>query len=210
MTATSGGPAGSDARFEDRIETAGHGSRNELGQLLEECRHYLLWIARHAMGPGLQAKVGASDVVQETFLEAQVHFGQFRGRTRHDLQAWLRRILIARLANTCRTYLATDKRALSREVPLSAIRLSQGREVEVPFHRTCSPSGQAIQSELSQALDQGLGRLQERLRSAVLLKHQDHLTFQDIGRRLDCSAEAARKLYCRGIHQLQRELKSLS
>lgn len=210
MAAMSGGRSGSGARFGDRIDSACHGSRSEKGRLLEECRHYLLWIATHALGPGLQAKVGASDVVQETFLEAQKHFSQFHGRTRHDLLAWLRRILTAQVANTCRTYLASEKRALSHELPLSAIRVKKMDQGDVLAQETPSPIDRAIQNELSQAVDQGLRRLKSRLRSAVLMKHQDQLTFQEIGQSLECSAEAARKLYCRGIRQLQRELKSLS
>ena len=33
------------------------------------------------IGPDLQAKVGASDLVQETFVEAQRHLAAFRGKT---------------------------------------------------------------------------------------------------------------------------------
>ena len=46
------------------------GSRQALGQILESCRNYLLLIAGKELTSDLQAKGGASDLVQETFLEA--------------------------------------------------------------------------------------------------------------------------------------------
>src|SRR5262249_13094013 len=47
------------------------GSPEALGQLLELCRRYLLQVANAELETLLQAKAGASDLVQETFLEAQ-------------------------------------------------------------------------------------------------------------------------------------------
>ena len=57
------------------------GTSDDPGRMLDGCRQYLLMIANEVIGPELQAKVGASDLVQDTFLEAQRHLGAFRGRT---------------------------------------------------------------------------------------------------------------------------------
>src|ERR1700678_474199 len=69
------------------------------GQMLNGCRQYLLMIANEVIGPDLQAKLGASDLVQDTFVEAQRHLGVFRGKTDVEMRAWLRKILECRLAN---------------------------------------------------------------------------------------------------------------
>src|SRR4051812_46159075 len=61
------------------IRRARAGSHEALGQLLDGCRGYLLRIARDELDPRLQAKGGASDLVQETFLEAQRDFAAFTG-----------------------------------------------------------------------------------------------------------------------------------
>jgi RNA polymerase sigma-70 factor (ECF subfamily) len=45
------------------------GSREALGRLLETCRPYLLLVANNELDRDLQAKAGASDLVQETFIE---------------------------------------------------------------------------------------------------------------------------------------------
>ena len=84
-------------------------------------------IANEVIGPELQAKLGASDLVQDTFLEAQRHLGVFRGQTKAETTAWLRKILECRLANIRRSYLATEKRAANREVTIDTLLASSSR-----------------------------------------------------------------------------------
>src|SRR5262245_15723438 len=91
-----------------------------LGQLLELYRGYLALLARLQIGRRLQGKVDASDVVQETFLEAYRHFPQFRGTTEAELVSWLRQILAARLAKLVRRYLGTRRRDVRMERELVA------------------------------------------------------------------------------------------
>src|SRR5437016_2620511 len=88
------------------------GSPGALGAALEAYRDYLLGIADREIAPALKAKGGASDIVQETFLEAQRDFAGFRGDTDDDLRAWLRRLLLNNVANLARAYRRTDKRRL--------------------------------------------------------------------------------------------------
>src|SRR5437870_8093656 len=83
------------------------GSPEALGQMLEACRGYLLLVAQRELAPDLRAKGGASDLVQETFLEAQRDFPRFSGRSEAELLAWLRRLLLNNLANFTRHYRAT-------------------------------------------------------------------------------------------------------
>jgi RNA polymerase sigma-70 factor, ECF subfamily len=99
---------------------AGQASRaqEDAAQMLNGCRQYLLMIANDVIGPQSRAKLGASDLVQETFLEAQRHVEVFRGKTRAEMRAWLAAILSCRLANARQSYLMTQKRAGCREVAL--------------------------------------------------------------------------------------------
>src|SRR5262249_40293411 len=102
----------------ERLDEARAGSTHALGQVLEACRLYMLGIAERELDPLLRAKAGASDLVQQTFLEAQRDFGQFHGGTEDELLAWLRRLLLNNLANFARQYRGTHKRAVNREVRL--------------------------------------------------------------------------------------------
>ena len=80
-----------DPLADDRqsLDRARRGSPQALGQVLELCRRYLLHIANSELDSHLQAKLGASDVVQETFLEAQRIFDRFEGNSPDELRAWL-------------------------------------------------------------------------------------------------------------------------
>src|SRR5262249_46357722 len=94
------------------LAAARAGSRADLGQALELGRKYLLLVAERELDADVQAKGGASDLVQETFLEAQRDFAQFRGTTEAELLAWLRQMLLHNIANFTRRYRGTGKRAV--------------------------------------------------------------------------------------------------
>jgi RNA polymerase sigma-70 factor, ECF subfamily len=178
----------------------------DVGKMLSSCRQYLLMIANEVIGPELRAKLGASDLVQDTFLEAHRHISNFRGKTRAEVCAWLRRILECRLANVRRSYLATEKRATFREVAIDPLLAGLHAENQVLKSRALSPSDHAIRNEWNEALEQGLMRLPDRYREPVAWRHKEQLSWDEIGRRLGCTAEAARKVWTRGIQRLRREL----
>src|SRR5689334_6949794 len=97
------------------LAAARAGSREALGAALDHCRRFLLAAARDAVGPGLAAKGGASDLVQETYLEAQRQFPHFAGGSGGQLRAWLRRLLAHKAAHLGRHYRNTRKRVVGRE-----------------------------------------------------------------------------------------------
>ena len=61
------------------------GSREALGRALDACRGYLLLVAQGELAPDLRAKGGASDLVQETLLEAYRDFALFHGGSEGEL-----------------------------------------------------------------------------------------------------------------------------
>ncbi len=184
------------------LGSARAGGPEELGSLLMECRNYLLLVADQRLGADLRGKVSASDLVQETFLEAQKAFGRFGGQRQDELLAWLCCILVNNLANARRRYRGTDKRALEREVPLGgdgAGGAGAGQAVDTP-----SPSARAAAAEEVAALEAALARLPERYQRVIRLRYHEQMTFQQIGDATGCSAEAARKLWARAVDRLQK------
>jgi RNA polymerase sigma-70 factor, ECF subfamily len=87
------------------------------GDALEAFRNYLLLVARRERDPALQGKGGASDLVQETFLEAHRDSALFNGASQEELRAWLRRLLLNNLANFTRPYRETSKLQVGCEMP---------------------------------------------------------------------------------------------
>jgi len=192
-----------------RLTAARAGSADALGQVLEACRGYLLLIAQQQMNPALQAKGGASDLVQETFLEAQRDFGQFQGTTQAELAAWLRRLLLNNMANFARHYRATDKREVGRERPLDPGNSSSAGNAGLAA-ALASPSGQAITREQAEALARALEGLPEDYRQVVLLRYRDERTFEDIGQIMGRTPNAVRKLWLRAVERLKEALKGLT
>src|SRR5437588_144962 len=89
--------------------------------LLERYRPYLQVLAQAQLGRHLRAKCDASDLVQQTLLEAHRDFAEFQGSREAELLAWLRRILAHNLYNEARRF-AAQQRDAAREVSLEQVR----------------------------------------------------------------------------------------
>ncbi len=182
------------------------GSREALGQALEACRGYLLVLAQREVDPELRAKEGGSDLVQETFLEAQRDFAGFHGQSEEELRAWLRQLLLNNLANLKRRYRATAKRQLGREVALEGGGSSAERGGNLAAD-SLSPSGLAMQNERAQALHQALARLPDDYRQVLLLRYQEGRPVEDIAQQMNRSTNAVRLLWSRAIRRLREEME---
>jgi RNA polymerase sigma-70 factor (ECF subfamily) len=186
------------------IRQARAGSSEALGDLLQSCRGFLLQIARAELDPRLHAKGGASDLVQETFLEAQRDFHAFQGDSETDLLAWLRQRLRFRVAKFVRTYRQTAKRAAGREVRLQ---LSSSRAVgNEPVANQASPSEHVLADERDRAIEDLLERLPEEYRLVLRLRYREGLGFDAIGAALGRTPNAARKLWARAVEQIRHDL----
>jgi RNA polymerase sigma-70 factor (ECF subfamily) len=161
-------------------------------------------VANRELDADLRAKGGASDLAQETFCKALADFSQFAGHTPGELVAWLRRILHNNVANFTRHFRQTDKRQVGLEValePAGTGGYDRPMEASSP-----SPSHVAMGRERAEPLEQALQRLPDQYREVIVLRHREGQSFEAIGRALDRSPDAARKLWVRAIAQLQQEL----
>ena len=172
------------------------------GQGAEPFRDYLLLVANEELEPELRAKLGASDLVQETFLGAQRDIRSFRGRSEREWRLWLRGILVHVLANHRRQYRAIAKRRVECEVSISST-----PHFDWPAANP-SPSADLAMREIEAALLSALDSLAEHHRNVVLWHHRDRLPFEEVGRRLGISADAARKHWERALKALRKELRA--
>jgi RNA polymerase sigma-70 factor (ECF subfamily) len=186
----------------DWLPAARAGSAEALGAILEACRGYLLLIAQRELNPDLQPKGGASDLVQQTLLDACQGFALFQGHSEAELLAWLRRLLLNNLASFARQYRGTNKRQVRREVTLPSGGSSANRQASLAT-RTPSPSGHAMAREWAQAVQRALEQLPDEYRQVIQLRYEEGRSFEDIGQLLGCTPNAARKLWVRAIKRLQ-------
>lgn len=184
------------------IRQARGGSVDAVGCLSEECRQYLLAIAHAELHSRLRPKLGGSDLVQQTLLEAFQDFSRFSGDDEVELLAWLRQILINNLANAERHYFGTAKRDLAREV---ALEVTQERN---ELARVADRAERAAMlEEETQRLLMAIDELPPVMAQVIRLHHEQGLTFAEIGARIQRSPEAARKLWVRAIRALQGRIR---
>ncbi len=143
-------------------------------------------------------------MVQDTLLCAQQHLGQFQGQTVGELQAWMRAILINNLRNARRRFRAGSIRDLERERPLNTGWTEQGAARSLADSET--PSRFVQSAEQNSRLVAALDALPADYRLAVTMRNFDRSSFAEIGRSLNRSEAAARKLWLRAIDQLGRLL----
>jgi RNA polymerase sigma-70 factor, ECF subfamily len=198
----------SNEPFQLAIEAARTGSLFALGTLFEECRKYLLLVANRQLGESIQGKVAASDLVQETFLQAQQVFGRFEGTSREELLAWLKRILEFKIAQATRTFAATEMRAVSCELPIHVVEPKLGTDRRRP--QEPSPDSAVQTSEKRERLRKALDRLPPDYRLAIELRNLQQRSFAEVGKALNRSAGAARMVWVRAVAQLETELRSVS
>ncbi|HJT76089.1 MAG TPA: sigma-70 family RNA polymerase sigma factor [Gemmataceae bacterium] len=188
------------------IRAARAGSPEALGRLLEGCRAYLLLLANRNLSPDLQAKGGASDLVQDTFLEAQHDFPRFQGHTHQDLRNWLCGILRHNLADFRRHYRDRAARQVSQEQPLNALELAGLRDKLVAD--TPPPEDRAVAAEEEAAVRRAVARLPEDYRRVIALRHQEGRSFDAIAQEMGRTPEAVRKLWFRAIERLRQDMKA--
>jgi RNA polymerase sigma-70 factor (ECF subfamily) len=173
---------------------------------LERFRSYLHLLARLQLDARFQAKLDASDVVQQTLLKAHEAFAQFRGHEPAELAAWLRQILARTLADLVRD-LGRAKRDVALERSLEAAVENSSARLEAWLAADqSSPSQQAMRNEQSVRLAEALARLPELQRQALVLKHCEDWSLAEIGKHLGRSPAAVASLLRRGLKQLREQL----
>jgi RNA polymerase sigma-70 factor (ECF subfamily) len=176
---------------------------------LEPFRSYLLLLARTRLDRKLRSKLDASDVVQQTLLEAHQAMESLRGHNVAAQAAWLRQILARNLANAVRD-LTRDKRDLHRERALEAgLEESAARLNGWLVADQSSPSQQAQRHERALLLAQALAELPEHQREAVVLRHFHDCSLAEIAEELHCTTAAVTGLLHRGLKALRKLLNEL-
>jgi RNA polymerase sigma-70 factor (ECF subfamily) len=197
----------SSGRIGPLLREARIGSPEALGQVLAAYRPFLFAIARDEIDSELKAKAGPSDLVQESFLEAQRDFANFTSENESHFRGWLYTILMNNLADLRKRYLKTAKRQVRRERPLG-VRDSKNLLRDLGELDGHSASRRAISREEAERINAALDRLRPAFRQVIILRSQQRQSFVEIGESIGKSADAVRMLWQRAIVKLRRELGS--
>ena len=127
-----------------------------MAELLAKYRPYLRLLARRQLDGALAARLSASDIVQQTQLEAFRDCGLFRGDNEEQFVAWLKAILLNNVAQATRTHVIAKKRSVRHELATA----DNGRSIAERFvGRGDSPSAAAMRGESAVTLAQAMEKL---------------------------------------------------
>lgn len=178
-------------------------------RLFEASRGYLGLVARAKIETWLQAKVDASDLVQQTLLEAFCDFDRFRGATEAEWLAWLRRILRNNATDFARHYGGADKRQAKLEIAFRGPGDdSAAGGAPEPVGPEETPSRTFARRDEELRLAAAIERLSPDYREVIVLRNLERLPFEDIATRMARSRPATQMLWARAIRKLQDELKA--
>lgn len=188
------------------LEQARRGDREALGKLLESQRVALHRLAERQLDGRVAVRVDASDVIQQTFLEAHRSFPQFAGRGARELVAWLQGILGHKVAGAVRDHALLQKRDVRRDRSIDDSGGGAGPLKQQLDAGLSTPSQKAIRGEEVQRLTEALTLLPDDQREAVRLRHLEGWTLADIARHLGRTPSATAGLIKRGMQALRRQL----
>lgn len=174
-------------------------------EALEHFRPYLMLLARVQLGLRAGARIDASDVVQQTLVEANQKAADFQGGE-GDLAAWLRQILAHNMADAFRALNrakrdARRERSLEEELGRSSARLERWLRSDEP-----SPSQHARQRERAVRLAAAMEALPDAQREALVLQYWHGWSLARIGESMGRSAASVAGLLRRGHAQLRQSL----
>ena len=186
------------------------GDRAALQMLLSQYCNYLSLLVRLRIGRDFQARIDASDVVQEVLLRAVRDFPAFRGTTETELMQWLRRILSRTMTDLVRRNRA-DKRDVALERRLDdELEQSSRMLASVMADAASSPSQKASRRESARLLADAIAQLPDNLREVIILRHFEDMPLAQVAERLGQSSNSVQKLWSRAIIELNRQLADLA
>jgi len=143
----------------------------------------------------------AEDVAQEAFVKAYRAIGSFRGDS--AFYTWLYRIAV----NTARNTMASrQRRPVDYEADLSE---SQQSAVESRMRHLDTPEAAALTDEIHRTVNRAVEELPEDLRTAIILREIEGLSYEEIAEAMDCPVGTVRSRIFRAREAIDRNLKPL-
>ncbi len=102
--------------WSELLQSAREGDDSALNQIWKELRSYLLMVAHQRLDAGLKGKMDASDVVQQSLMEAHRDFSEFRGQSEGEIKAWVCKLVVHNLADAGRRFRQSQKGMLAKRL----------------------------------------------------------------------------------------------
>jgi RNA polymerase sigma-70 factor (ECF subfamily) len=196
----------SDRSVSDLLTRARAGDAAARDALFERCRNYVAVVARSQVESWMRPRIDASDIVQQTLLEAHRGLGKFAGESEGEWLAWLRQILTHNTQDFIRRC-RTEKRGGALEVSLDGGGSTNGHYVSEPSTGAATPSQVLLEHEQEIELAEAIAQLAPDHQEVIVLRNLQRLPFDEIATLMGRSRPAVQMLWTRAIRQLEGRLR---
>jgi RNA polymerase sigma-70 factor, ECF subfamily len=194
------------------IEQARAGDQEALHALLAKHRARLRRMVEMRLDSRLQARLDASDVVQDAFLDVVGRLEEYLREPKLPLFLWLRLVVGERLLKLHRHHLGTQMRDAGREVSLFRGALPAASSAALAAQllgKHTSPTQAIVRAERILRLQEALNTLEPLDREMLSLRHFEELTAAEAARVLGIEEAAAAKRYFRALKRLKDILATM-
>jgi RNA polymerase sigma-70 factor (ECF subfamily) len=180
------------------VVRAQRGDRQAFGLLVAKYQRRLARLLSRL----IRDPVEVEDVTQEIFIKAYRSLPKFRGDS--AFYTWLYRIGI----NTAKNHLASSRRRTQASAAFTVDDAENFEEAE-QLRDTATPEGELMSKEIALTVNRAMEALPQDLRSAVLLREIEGLSYEEIATAMNCPIGTVRSRIFRAREAIATELKPL-
>jgi RNA polymerase sigma-70 factor (ECF subfamily) len=144
----------------------------------------------------------AEDIAQEAFIKAYRALPQFRGDS--AFYTWMYRIAI----NTAKNSLASRDRSPIR-YDLDLTDPEESHSVQTKLQDPDTPEGMALTEEIRQIVNSAIDALPEELKTAIVLRELDGLSYEEISAAMECPVGTVRSRIFRAREAIDKRLREV-
>jgi RNA polymerase sigma-70 factor (ECF subfamily) len=179
------------------VERVQKGDRQAFDLLIAKYQHRIVsLVARY-----VSDQAEALDVAQEAFIKAYRAIDRFRGDS--AFYTWLYRIAI----NTAKNWLVAKKRR-PPATDIDAVDAEQ-YDLESRLKEQGTPESEMMREEIKRTVFDTIAELPDDLRTAIMLREMEGMSYEDIAITMDCPIGTVRSRIFRAREAIDEKLKPL-
>jgi RNA polymerase sigma-70 factor (ECF subfamily) len=199
---------GEPSETEVLLARAEAGDSAAWGALLTTHQDRLTRLVAFRMDQRLSGRLDPADVVQEAFVEAAEHRGDYFRTPSASLFLWIRGVVINKLLELHRHHIGTRMRDAKRERRLEPAPLMSPADTSAALFAQLTagltrPSVAAVRDEIRMRLADALDQIDPTDREILALRHFEQLTNREAAQLLSIHEPAAAKRYLRALGRLR-------
>ena len=185
----------SDSKLVKRVQK---GDKGAFDLLVLKYQHKIVnLVMRYVRDPEL-----ALDITQEAFIKAYKALPRFRGDS--AFYTWMYRIAV----NTAKNHLAAQRR---RPVDVELdLQDPEQYDLHARLKETDTPEGVTLSNELNEAVSRAIAALPEDLRTAIILRELEGMSYEEIAQTMECPVGTVRSRIFRARDAISKKVGPLT